>query len=180
MRNPVQQYLDSITLSITSKNYFAALSIALMLPDICSAIQDKSGTTNGNLYSNWFDTYLSKYYSSLNSGKEIIFLSGKECYAIRCSYLHQGIHEISHQKVLAKQQDNSNHIKFMAEMTSDKIKLGDTLCLSLENFCNYMIDGVNEWIVKNSKNKLVTDRISQLPKVYTSSFSPMFGVVISQ
>lgn len=54
----MQQYLDSIRLSLATKNYFGAIAMALTLPDICASIEAENNETSREKYCAWFDSYV--------------------------------------------------------------------------------------------------------------------------
>lgn len=169
----MKQYIDAIFKSINTENYFSALSIALMMPDICSTLESENNIGSRRLYYEWFDKYLSHYYTDTeNFDTPIVFLSGKECYALRCSYLHQGIHEIGHQSILEKEDNPAQRIQFVAkEMPQDKIKLGGIVLLNLNIFCLLMIIAVEQWLKDNSDNQIVNERLLKMPSIKTEPFS---------
>ena len=53
----LKSYIDEINRSIDCKNYLSALSIALMIPDLCCNIE--IGNHKGEEYIRWFDKYVS-------------------------------------------------------------------------------------------------------------------------
>lgn len=169
----MKQYIDAIFISLNSENYFSALAIALMMPDICSAIESEKNFGTKWLYSDWFDKYLSHYYTDTEYfDAPIVFLSGKECYALRCSYLHQGIHEIGHQDILKKEDNPAQRIQFVAKgMPQDKCKLGGLTLLNLNIFCHLMILAVEKWLKDNSENQIVNERLLSMPSIKTEPFS---------
>jgi len=74
-----QVHFDEMVNCESNKCYWALLHLVVVLPDICSAIESPGGDTNGNLYKNWCDKYL--------SGPD---LSGVDWYEMRNGLLHQG------------------------------------------------------------------------------------------
>jgi hypothetical protein len=72
-------YWDEMLLCESSKAYWALLHVAVCLPDICSALQSKTGRTTGELYEAWCDDNLKDP-----------MLTGAELYRMRCKVLHQG------------------------------------------------------------------------------------------
>lgn len=93
-------YVNDIRCSLKNKCYFAALSLALTLPDICGMAEfpDKSVTER---YIEWYDKYLGAY---MTQGKDNLgvtnpWLSGEVVYNLRNTYLHQGNPGISSDKV---------------------------------------------------------------------------------
>ena len=74
--------------------YFAALAIALTLPDICGkAKYPKAGVRKR--YIEWYDEYVGRYEKCPKNEadadeEEMPYLSGEVVYSLRCSLLHQG------------------------------------------------------------------------------------------
>lgn len=174
------QFTESIEKSLNSKNYFAALNMALTLPDICCSLEDETRRTSGKKYAEWFKKYVgSKYSSKIGCEEtETIFLSGEECFALRCTYLHKGVNHIEDEKILRDYEGGSKKIEFMAEMNSDCIKINGVLLLKLENFCCNIIVGVNQWLSDKKDSFVIRNRMSEIPEIHTSGFSPIPGVHI--
>ena len=97
----IDRYLDSIIKSLESKNWYAALFTALAIPDICGDLEQPSEKSSRVRYVNWYNKYMLPQYSvTMPSLREPhVFLSGDDCYALRCSLLHQGTGDIGKQKV---------------------------------------------------------------------------------
>ncbi|MEG1313534.1 MAG: hypothetical protein RSD40_04390 [Bacilli bacterium] len=176
----LSQFTDSITNSLATKNYFAALIMALTLPDICCSLEDEQRRTNVTKYAAWFTKYVGHNYVHALGGSpdETIFLTGEECYALRCTYLHKGFNQIEDEKAVRDYIDSAKRIEFMAEMSSDCLKVNGVLLLKLENFCQYIIQGVNQWLTENTKNSTINRRMLEIPEIFTEGFSPSPGVFI--
>src|SRR5699024_7362613 len=80
-------------------NYYSALVVAFTLPDITSKLQRPDKYTKER-YVKWFEDYMQKDYKRIVGvgSKEVVFLTGEDFYALRCSMLHQGETEIINQK----------------------------------------------------------------------------------
>lgn len=77
----MEKILNSIKQSLDDENYYSALVLSLIIPDICGKFEN-SNQRSSKRYSEWFNKYLGKKYSN--------FLSGNDCHALRCSFLHEG------------------------------------------------------------------------------------------
>ena len=55
----VNDYINEIYSSINNQNYLSALSVALMIPDIC---RNQLGLKRKNGYITWFNKYVFKKY----------------------------------------------------------------------------------------------------------------------
>lgn len=176
----ILQFVESINLSLSTKNYFSALTGALILPDICCSLEDPIRRSSGKKYVTWFRKYIEELYKTYQGeGKnDYLWFSGEECYALRCAYLHKGTNSIEDEVILKNYKTGSKKIEFMAEMFSDNLQMGDTLIIRLERFCQNIIYGVEQWLENNKDNQLVLERMLEIPRIYTESFSPMPGVYI--
>ena len=81
----MDDFLNQVDLAAnTAGLYFLALAGALVIPDICGALESPDGKTNGARYTAWFNTNVAPKYSA-----GLVQLSGEDCYFFRCSFLHQ-------------------------------------------------------------------------------------------
>lgn len=96
---PMDQFINAIRTSLENNNWYGALFTTLALPDVCGKIQhpDQYSSTR---YPNWFNEYvLERYTVFVGPDKEKReFLTGNDCYALRCAYLHEGISDTTKQR----------------------------------------------------------------------------------
>jgi len=152
---------ESIKISLETKNWHGALATALTIPDICSYINDGLHT-NGKKYAQWFDEYVGLHYKTnyteyqlqmvlkhstredYENLKKQTKLSGNDCYAFRCAYLHQGLGDITTQKA----REILLGIKFAqpdSQLVIHGSVISNQLVLHIDTFCNQFTDGVKEW-----------------------------------
>jgi hypothetical protein len=96
----MENILRSVELSIETNNSYAALCVALTLPDICSAYEYPAlaGSRNvGKRYKLWFNNHLaSEYIQEIGADHHIYtFMNAEDFYAMRCSVLHEGRDDVS-------------------------------------------------------------------------------------
>jgi hypothetical protein len=143
----MKNFLDAMDLCTANQNWYGALFIALSLPDICAKIDEPSAQGSQSRYCPWFDTYVGKKY--------IGFLSGKDCYALRCAYLHEGTDEITSQK--ARQM--VSRFRFIAPAPRGNMMhcnlINDVLQLQVDIFCGDIKAAVEDWLknIKDDKDK---------------------------
>ena len=151
MKNVMQKIIDSIEKNLHDKNWYAALMLSLILPDICAKVEGYS-TSSSKRYSDWFDKYLNTKYKG--------FLSGNDCYALRCSILHEGTSITENQS----SKDIIDRYYFVSEGShcilinngyfGDPTIDGKTfLELSVKQFCQDLIDATNDWLNDQTINK---------------------------
>lgn len=90
--------IDDVNKALKAEAYFAALSLVLTIPDICSlaeygnCLMDQNGKKQ-NRYIVWFDEYIGQHEqnpSDKNSPSPMPYLSGEVVYQLRCKFLHEG------------------------------------------------------------------------------------------
>ena len=85
----MEKILQSIENSLKNQNWYSALVLSLIIPDICGKFEDNDKSSSQR-YPEWFEKYLGKKYDG--------YLSGSDCYALRCSFLHEGLNKITQQR----------------------------------------------------------------------------------
>jgi hypothetical protein len=130
---------------VGSENWYSALSMAINFPDICGRI-DNPNLGSQARYVPWYETYVQPRYSSNNPVLPAhVYLSGRDCYALRCAYLHQGEFGTNDQRA----RDALNRFVFLAPPPGTlmhKIQMGPLLFVQIDTFCNDLCDGVEEWL----------------------------------
>jgi len=160
----MQAILDSISVAIERKNWYVALISSLVLPDMCSKLENPTLTTKDR-YPVWFEKYLKSRYEN--------FLTGTDCYALRCSFLHEGSEDISHQSA----REVLDRIKFVSE-GSHLIRVtncfsGDAkhdgravLLLSAKQFCLDLVFAAKCWLDEVKDDDEIQKRIDQLLQIH--------------
>lgn len=167
LQQKIYPFTQSLKEAIETKNYYAALTVSLILPDICSKLEYPDEKNTGKRYSRWYDKYMSKKYNT-NLGsikRKSSFLSGNDFYALRCSFLHQGETEIINQKA----REVLNNFRFIEPPNGNYIhnnKIDDTLQLQVDVFCNDILQGVYEWVKKKESSKPINERAHNLISIH--------------
>ena len=86
----IEKLIRDINKSLDNNCYFAALSLALILPDICGkAKYPADGVTKR--YITWYNEYIGNYEKPTSKyNEDMPYLSGEVIYNLRNSFLHQG------------------------------------------------------------------------------------------
>jgi hypothetical protein len=142
-------FFEGLERSIESRNWHATLVMALTLPDICVKASDPSRNTSGRRYAEWFETYVGPAYTRFVGAssyrEEIKFLSGRDCYALRCALLHEGSSNVSGQSIREALDSfqfstpgvngNSNHMN----------RVAGKLYLMIDEFAADILAGARAW-----------------------------------
>lgn len=163
----MKNIINSIKNSLQNKNWYSALILSLIIPDICGKLEGQ--LISSERYSTWFDRYLKEYKN---------FLSGNDCYALRCSYLHEGSDNIENQRA----KDVLDYFVFIPN-GSHRTKISncyfgnskydgkEILQLSVNNFCQDMIEAVEKWLTEVASNQNIQKNITEMLEIYEGGFS---------
>lgn len=159
----MHRFTSSIRKSLEEKNWYGALMTSLTLPDICGQIETpREGSKSRSV--RWLKKWIEPLYTSQNH----VFLSADDCYALRCSFLHEGVSNIEEQR--ARQVLNDFHfITPLPGMSIHNNKVNNTLQLQVDIFCNEIADAVDNWAIETSENPDIIERIEGLIVIHDSS-----------
>jgi hypothetical protein len=171
----MDRFVASIRKNIETENWYAALFIALTMPDICGKMAYPDIEYSGPRYKKWFDGNLADINKTDIMGTEVVFLTATDCWALRCSLLHQGTDDITEQKA----QDIISKFEFTT-MNMHRIKINNILTLNVAKFCEEICQCVEEWFASISDDLEIQRKVDQIIKVKTQAFSPMIGVQLGR
>jgi hypothetical protein len=96
----MDRFVKAVRLSVQQRNWYGALAVALTMPDICAQLENPTRESH-KPYVEWFNRYMLAKYTVAAGPPGYMdpraFLSGDDCYALRCSYLHTGADDVSQQ-----------------------------------------------------------------------------------
>jgi len=165
----MEQFTKAIKQCLDTNNWYGALYLSLTMPDICGNISYPNSKTRER-YELWFNKYLSKFYKYFNrvSQTEVVFLTASDCYALRCSALHEGVDNIKVKDVIAR---------FSFSTLSSHCNLfNNVLCLNVTHFCEDVIKAMEEWDKENENDVLTKTKIQNLLTIHEEPYSPLQGV----
>ena len=119
--------------------------MSLTLPDICGKVSFPEKSSKER-YIWWYNEYILDKYKTNFGEEEHVFLSGEDCYALRCSYIHEGKKDITNQRINEALDDF-----YFIEPNGNvfhRIQSDDTLGLQVDIFCHEILEGVDEWLKK--------------------------------
>jgi hypothetical protein len=163
----MKHLVAAIRAALLGQNWYAALGLALALPDICGYVEDPARTSR-HRYASWCNAYLVKRYTrdvGLD-GEQYVFLSADDTYALRCALLHEGADDIVNQKA----RDALDAFVFVAPPPNGTFhcnQVGGKLQLQVDMFCEDICACVEEWLAALPQNGAVNDRLQGLMGVQT-------------
>ncbi|WP_406429152.1 hypothetical protein [Streptomyces sp. NBC_00147] len=139
-------FFDGLERAIRDQNWHAALVMALTLPDICAkTIAPTDGSKKR--YIDWYDANLKSKYTrpAIGGIDERVFLSGSDCYALRCALLHEGTDDITTQRA----QDALSRFQFCVtgqfNFRLHCNQINDVLILMVDNFATDVLNAARTW-----------------------------------
>lgn len=105
----VNRLVEDINRALDNGAYFAALSLALTLPDICGKAKFPTEKSTKKRYISWYDEYIGQYEQCPCDDckrSNMPYLSGEIIYSLRNSMLHQGTPNINNIDI----KDTANHL----------------------------------------------------------------------
>lgn len=159
--NPLSEYLRDILRAVDGNSPFSAIALTLALPDICGSIeyaQMNGAGQVGNRYRTWCDEWA-----------QMLTVSGADCYALRCAYLHNGVDEFSGP---AARQATFNRITFTVGQVGGgwlaralPAGAGQMARIPHETFCRDMVGSAEGWRRARAENPRVTEAIAGLMRI---------------
>lgn len=149
----MNEYINDVRKSILCKNWYSALMVALTLPDICGHLEYPE-LGSQKRYVNWFNKYmLDKYSFKVKVDRTPhVFLSGEDCYALRCALLHEGDIDITEQRA-RKALDSFQFVEPKEGLFIHCNQSNTVLQLQVDIFCEDICKSIEKWIDDIKLNK---------------------------
>jgi len=94
----IRLYVRDVRQALAGECWFAALSLALALPDICGMVEFP-GASVAERYIGWYDRYVGRSLSGDGVADQTPYPSGEVVYNLRNTFLHQGAPTVVGEKV---------------------------------------------------------------------------------
>lgn len=168
--------MDHLTQAVESalqqENWYAALSLSLTLPDICSKI-DEPDVPTSQRFPRWVDEYFTPGYTRMMPSyspergaykEEHVFLSGRDFYALRCAVLHEGSDSILNQRA-REALESFTFVAPQPGLVVHRNQAGAQLQLQVDKFCADVCDAVSLWTAQMPVDSVQYQRVNGLMKI---------------
>lgn len=183
----MQRFTTSIEASLVTRNWLAALFLALALPDICAAIEAPERPV-GERYKDWFQRYLRASYNPSNMFEMLeavdtsasermtsdliaslkdqpaspsVAFTSEDCYRLRCKCLHQGLPErMGEDRIHFTVPDPSGRMRVHRNV------INGVMQLSIDEFCKDVANATLRWWQEIQSNQEAVTRAEGLIKIY--------------
>ena len=109
------------------------------------------------------------YHEAIRAFRErplepFVFLSGSDCYALRCAVIHQGSDQTDRQTAA----DALKAFEFVVSGSNSfhMNKMNDKLQLHVPTFCNDICEAVEMWDAQTADNPDITAEKSRMLKIF--------------
>lgn len=154
----MQQFIDAARGALETGNSYAALSLALALPDMAAASVEPK-TRAGERYKAWWEKYCQHKYTMYVGGRGHVFLGGSDAYALRCAVLHQGFDDLSEHGA----REALDSFKFVqpARGSVHKVQVNRKLALQVDLFVEDICASAESFLLDVEANVEVQKRLAQ-------------------
>lgn len=161
MQEKISPMISDVEQCLNNKTYYAALTLALALPDICSTLEYPEIINNSKMrYKRW----LEKYFFDIHNDYKNVMKSG-DVYALRCAYLHNGSDSLENHSA----REILNKFRFIHAPENWFVHLNslinngvNTLQLDVSEFCNEILDAVNSFLYLNKENESINKEAEKM------------------
>ncbi|WP_127599967.1 hypothetical protein [Nitratireductor alexandrii] len=143
----MKRFTESGRMAIKDGNLYCALTLALMIPDICGSMEHPGPGKSQKRYEAWFEKWAEPQFTRLigpNSARSV-FISAKDCFQLRCSLIHSGSARLDPKKpanvdhFLFFDQTSTSHLNSIIVGTDKFIQLRADL------FCEELFKAAEKW-----------------------------------
>jgi hypothetical protein len=171
----MKRFTDAGRLSIGQGNLYAALSLALMIPDICASLEDPGPGKSQKRYERWCKEWVEPKFTGPPQGSTParVFISAEDCYQLRCSLIHSGSAEIAagKQNVFSRfeffDQSTGSHLTWYEDNILNGVKQPNFLQLKADRFSEELFKAATEWDAAMAGNASVQSEKSKLLVIRT-------------
>lgn len=161
MQEKIEPMINDVKQCLNNKAYYAALTLSLALPDICSTLEFPEIKNNSKMrYKKW----LEKYFFDIHDDYKNVMKSG-DVYALRCAYLHNGSDRLENHSA----REILNKFRFIHAPENWFVHLNslinngvNTLQLDVREFCNEILDAVNSFLYLNKENESINKEAEKM------------------
>lgn len=144
------ELIDQMLVASKNRQFHLALVAALLLPDVCGALESPDGQASGSKYKSWVEKWMSPKYGDASATS----LSGDTCWYYRCSLLHQN--RAHHPRLefvrVAFLEPNDS-------ITMHDCVINNVLVIDIPTFCQDMADAVSEWLATVQANPVFNQNL---------------------
>lgn len=147
----MQRFTEAGRRAVADENWYAALTTALIIPEICGSIEQPGPGKSRKRYEDWCRIWLQpEFTSEVGASQEVhIFLSAEDLYQARCSVIHSGTAEIE-EKMRDKIDrfeffSHGGHMNMVGGGSVNGVPQPRYLQLRVDMFCQTVFTAADTW-----------------------------------
>jgi hypothetical protein len=159
-------YTEEIERAIAANLEYAALALALALPDICVSLESNGRSGNGRAYAEWCERYHIAS-SRIPEGEPAPFMTGRDLWELRCAFLHNGTSD------LQRPSNTPDHVLLRFKLNRKALSPGGgmirvrdhnerSIAASAESICIDIVRVARIWVEQNAQNRTVRRNLETL------------------
>lgn len=159
----MEDLVGDVRTAVRGGAWYSALAQSLAFPDICGFVESPTAGSKAR-YVAWFDREVApRYLVQLYDGPKQ-FLGGRDCYALRCAFLHQGEFDVTDQRArLVVEQ--FHFVVPPSGLSIHNNLINDALQLQVANFCEDVCASVEAWLPRARQDSAQTQRLLELARI---------------
>ncbi len=130
----------SIRQAVEQQNWYAALALALAVPDICGRIALPEEKSSRRRFEAWWAEWAEPAFTAERPTKHV-FVPAGDAYALRCSFLHEGSGDLFGHKA----REAVDRFTFV-DAPMHLIVVGKHLMLNIGQTCHAICDALERWL----------------------------------
>lgn len=158
--------------AVEAKNWYAALSMALIIPDICGSLEDPGPSKSQKRYERWCRKWLEPEFTlPVGSTHTLhVFLSAEDVYQARNSIIHSGQAEIEEKRRDTIDRfeffSDGSHLNYVGGGRVNGVPLPRFLQLRVDMFCETVFDAAERWDAEVANDEAIQTEKAKLLVVH--------------
>jgi len=183
----MKRFSDAGRRAIKDGNLYAALTLALTIPDVCGSLEEPGPGKSQARYTRWCKQWIEPKYSTKTldpmTGRPHVWITDEQIYQLRCSLIHSGSDEIEKarrtgvDRFFFFDQTRPSGIQKFANCKFNGVDV-NIICLSAADFCEKLFEAAEEWDASVVGNEAVQVEKEKLLFVHSKG-AAIYGVIIA-
>lgn len=154
----MQNFVAAVRQAVAAGNIYAALALALALPDMCGALVSPKARPSDRYKAWWIKYVKPAYTAAIGAGREEhVFLGESDAYALRCAVLHQGYDDLAEHQA-REALDRFHFVEPESGMLHCN-QYNRVLNLQVSVFCEDIAKGVEAFMIDTADDEGVQQRL---------------------
>lgn len=174
-----RDFVQACEQCVENDDHYAALALALAIPEICAAVVDPGPGKSRARYIAWWLSYVTPYHTYRIGGERLALLTPEDAYLLRCSFLHAGTDILEGKRSGEVLDRVAFTTAGYGNKNSHLNRINGLLQLDVAKFVGEVLSGVSDWLNSVSDDVAVQDALSRLISIHDMRKGPFVHGVVS-